>query len=84
MKKITAGVCGSLVDFLIWYTALLGASIGKSGPAGVHQAFREADEFLQKVNHRTLASTWYQLNRKKVDYLQKERKSLFSFCYRVW
>jgi len=77
VKKITVGVCDSLVDFLIWYTALLGASIGKSGPAGVHQAFREADEFLEKVNHRTLASTWYQLTRKKL-ITYKKRENLYS------
>lgn len=77
IKKITAGACGSLVDFLIWYVALVGASIGKTGPSGVHRAFREADEFLEKVNHQTLAATWYQLTRKRL-ITYKKRQNLYS------
>lgn len=77
VKKVTFGVCGSLIDLLIWQIALVGTSIGKSGPRGVHQAFREADEFLQKVNHKTLAATWHQLTKKRLLTYQK-RQNLYS------
>lgn len=62
----TFGICGSLVDLFIWQVALVGASVGKTGPRGVYEAFREADEILQKVNHNTLKSTWHQLTKKRL------------------
>ncbi len=77
VKDITYGVCGTLVDVLIWQIALVGASFGKSGPRGVHQAFQEADEFLNTVNHKTLAATWHQLTKKRlISY--KRRDNLYS------
>ena len=77
VKDITYGICGSLVDLFIWQIALVGASVGKTGPRGVHQAFNEADEFLTKVNHRTLAAVWHQLNKKRLVTYHK-RKNLYS------
>ncbi|MBI5464984.1 hypothetical protein HY946_00030 [Candidatus Gottesmanbacteria bacterium] len=77
VKEISFGVLGTMVDFLLWYTALVGASIGKSGPAGVHRAFSEADDFLSQINHRTLAATWYQLTRKRL-LTYKKRGNLYS------
>lgn len=76
-KEITYNVCGSLVDLLIWYVALVGASIGKTGPRGVHQAFREADQTLQNLNHHTLATVWYQLTKKRL-LAYKRRGNLYS------
>jgi DNA-binding transcriptional regulator PaaX len=77
VKEISFGVLGTMVDFLLWYTALVGASIGESGPAGVHRAFNEADEFIRKVNHRTLAAAWYQLKKKGL-LTYKKRGNLYS------
>lgn len=65
-KKLTFGVCDNLIDLLIWQIALVGTSIGKSGPRGIHDAFREADQILSQINHKTLAATWYQLRKKKL------------------
>lgn len=76
VKEISGGVIGSLVDFLLWYTALVGASFGKYGSIGVHRAFNEADEFLTKVNHKTLAATWYQLTKKRL-LTYKKRGNLY-------
>ncbi|OGG21315.1 CRISPR-associated endonuclease Cas2 [Candidatus Gottesmanbacteria bacterium RIFCSPHIGHO2_02_FULL_40_13] len=77
VKDITYGVCGSLVDLLIWQIALVGASVGKAGPRGVHQAFIEADGFLETVNHRTLASVWHQLSRQQL-ITNKKRNNLYN------
>lgn len=77
VKEITYGVCGSLIDLLLWQIFLVGASFGKSGPRGVHQAFQEADESLQGINHKTLAATWYQLTKKKLLTYHK-RNNLYS------
>lgn len=77
VRKITYGVCGSIVDFLIWYTALVGASIGKSGSRGVYRAFREADDFLSQVNHQTMATAWHRLTKKRLVAYQK-RQNLYS------
>ncbi|MBI4999565.1 CRISPR-associated endonuclease Cas2 [Candidatus Gottesmanbacteria bacterium] len=77
VRKITYGVCGSIVDFLIWYTALVGASIGKSGSRGVYRAFQEADDFLAQVNHQTLATAWHRLTKKRLVSCQK-RQNLYS------
>lgn len=77
VKDITFGVCGSLVDMLIWQIGLIGASIGKTGPKGVYQAFIEADEFLNTVNHQTLAVVWNQLSRKKL-ITYKKRNNLYN------
>jgi len=77
IKDITYNVCGTLIDLLLWQVFLVGASIGKSGPRGVHEAFREADNILQKVNHRTLSATWYQLTKKRLLTYNK-RKNIFT------
>lgn len=77
LKKVTYGLCGSLVDLLIWQIALVGASVGKTGPRGVREAFREADEILSKVNHKTLAATWYQLRKKNL-LTYKKRQNIYN------
>lgn len=77
IKKISSGVVGSLVDILIWQVALVGASIGKTGPKGVYEAFREADQLLEKVNHHSLTSTWHQLFKKRL-LAYDRRKDLYS------
>lgn len=66
VQDVTFGICGSVIDFLIWQIALVGASFGKSGSRGVYQAFREADKLLQEVNHQTLASSWHKLTKKRL------------------
>lgn len=76
-KKLTYGVCGNLIDLLIWQIALVGASIGKSGPRGIHEAFREADQLLSQINHKSLAATWYQLRKKNLLKYQK-RQNIFN------
>lgn len=76
MKEATSKVCGSLVDFLIWYAALVGASVGKSGPRGVYESFREADKIMESVNHRSLIATWNQIFKKKLLTYEK-RKNLY-------
>ncbi len=77
VKEVTYGILGSLVDLLIWQVALIGASVGKRGSRGVYQAFAEADEFLQQVNHQTLVVTWHQLIKKEfITY--KKRDNLYS------
>lgn len=68
---------GSLVDLLIWQVALVGASVGKTGSRGVYQAFREANEILEHVNHRSLAATWHQLFKKRL-LTYKKRDNIFS------
>lgn len=75
VRKVTSKVCGSLLDLLLWHTALVGSSVGKTGPRGIHEAFREADEILQKVNYKTLSSTWYQLTKKRL-LTYKKRKNI--------
>ncbi len=77
IKEVTYGVCGSLIDLIIWQIALVGASVGKTGSRGVYQAFREADEVLAEVNHHTLAATWYQLTKKHL-IKYKRRGNLYS------
>ena len=77
VKEITYGIFGSLVDILIWQVALVGVSVGKYGSRGVYQAFTEADEFLNKVNHTTLAATWHQLLKKGL-ITYKKRNNLYS------
>lgn len=77
IKEITSGVCGSLVDFLIWQVALVGASFGKSGSRGVYQAFAEADEILGEVNHHTLAATWHNLTKKRLITYQKRNSKYY-------
>lgn len=77
VKDITSNVCGSLLDLVLWNIALVGASVGKTGPTGVHRAFREADDFLKHLNHKTLATTWYQLTRKKL-ITYKKRAGIYS------
>jgi len=66
-----------MVDLLIWQVALVGASFGKTGSRGVYQAFREANQVLEKVNHRSLAATWHQLLKKNL-LTYKKRKNLYS------
>ncbi len=77
IKNLTYGVFGSLTDLILWNIYLVGSSVGKSGPLGVHQAFREADEMLQKYNHQSLTSAWHQLKKKKLLTYQK-RKNLYN------
>jgi len=77
VTKISYGIFGSIVDLLIWQVALLGASVGKTGSRGVYEAFREADDFLEEVNHKTLASAWYQLTKKRL-VTYKKRNNLYS------
>ncbi len=77
IKEVTLGICESLLDLFIWHIALVGASIGKQGSRGVYQAFSEADNFLKKVNHHSLAVVWYQLKKKKLISFKK-RKKLYS------
>jgi DNA-binding transcriptional regulator PaaX len=76
IKEITGGVFGALTDFLLWQIFLVGATVGKSGTRGVYQAFKEADEMLASVNHRSLAATWNQLTQKKLIIYQK-RNNLY-------
>ncbi|MBI5465267.1 CRISPR-associated endonuclease Cas2 [Candidatus Gottesmanbacteria bacterium] len=76
-KEISFGILGSLTDFLIWYTALVGASIGRSGPRGVYRAFYEADQILNQVNHQTIAAAWSQLFKKKL-LTYKKRNNLYT------
>lgn len=66
VREMTGSVFGGLVDLLLWQVYLVGASVGKSGPRGVYQAFQEADETLQKVNHRTLVMAWHQLTKRSL------------------
>jgi DNA-binding transcriptional regulator PaaX len=77
IKKITNGICGSLLDFMIWQIALVGASFGQTGPQGVHKAFREADELLEKVNHNTLYSCWCNLMRNNLITYKKMGKKYY-------
>lgn len=77
IKKVTSGICASLLDFTIWYIALVGASIGKQSPRGVYKAFAEADDILNKVNHHTLSTLWYRLKSRKFITMQK-RNNLYN------
>lgn len=77
IKKVTYGVCGSIIDLLIWQVALVGASFGKYGSRGVNQAFSEADEILENFNHHTLSVIWHQLTKKRLITYQK-RQNLYS------
>lgn len=77
VKNVTYGVCSTLVDMIIWQVALIGASVGKTGPRGVYLAFQEADDFLNSVNHNTLAAVWHQLT-KKCLITYKKRNNLYS------
>lgn len=77
VKKVTLGICESLLDLFIWHIALVGASIGKKGSRGVYRAFSEADDFLKNVNHTSLTAAWYKLKKKKLIFIQK-RKNLYS------
>lgn len=76
VKKVTYGICGSLLDLMIWQITLVGASVGKTGSRGMYEAFREADETLQRVNHHTLAITWNRLTRKRL-ITYKKRNNLY-------
>jgi len=76
-KELTYGVFGSLIDLILWQIFLVGASVGKSGPRGVNQAFREADEILSKINHHTLTTSWHQLFKKKL-LTYKKRQNLYN------
>lgn len=77
IKKVTSNVCSSLIDLFIWQVALVGSSIGKTGPRGVSQAFYETDEVLKKFNHNTIYATWHQLFKKKL-LTYKKRNNLYS------
>lgn len=77
INDITGNVCGALIDIILWQVALVGASVGKSGPRGVHQAFKEADDFLMSVNHNTLAAAWHSLFKKKL-LTYRKRGNLYS------
>lgn len=68
---------GSVTDLLLYNIYLVGASFGKSGPRGVHQAFREADKALEEFNHQTIASIWHQLTKKRLITYQK-REDLYN------
>lgn len=76
-KNMSLTVLGTTTDILIWSIALVGASIGKTGPRGVYQAFSEADEIVSRINHRTLVATWHQLRKKRL-ITYKIRKNLYS------
>lgn len=78
VRKVTSKVCGSLIDLILWEIALVGASVGKNDPRGVHEAFREADEILQRVNHQTLASAWYYLIKKQL--LSYKKRENITTC----
>lgn len=77
IKDATYKVIGSLVDLLIWQVALVGASVGKTGSRGVYKAFTEANDILEKVNHRSLAATWHQIFKKNL-LTYKKRQNLYS------
>lgn len=77
VQDVTSGICGSVIDLLIWQIALVGASFGKYSSRGVYQAFREADEFLQEINHHTLASSWHKLTKKRL-IIYAKRDNLYS------
>ncbi|OGG26203.1 hypothetical protein A2960_04460 [Candidatus Gottesmanbacteria bacterium RIFCSPLOWO2_01_FULL_39_12b] len=77
LKEVTYGVCGSLIDLIIWQIALVGTSVGKTGSRGVYSAFREADEILDKINHRTLIASFHQLTKKHL-ITYKMRDHLYS------
>lgn len=77
IRDATYKVIGSLVDLLIWQVALVGASVGKTGSKGVYKAFIEADDILEKVNHRSLAATWHQIFKKKLLTYHK-RQNLYN------
>lgn len=77
IRNATNKVIGSLVDLLIWQVALVGASVGKIGSRGIYQAFREANDILEKVNHHTLSTTWHQLFKKGL-LTYKKRQNLYS------
>lgn len=61
IQKVTFQVLGTITDILLYTTYLAGASVGKTGPRGVYEAFREADQELQKCNHQTIATAWHKL-----------------------
>ncbi len=77
IKKLSSGVVGTLVDILIWQVALVGASVGKTGPRGMYEAFSEANQILEGFNHHTLAVTWHQLFKKNL-LTYKRRENLFT------
>lgn len=76
IKETSFNILGSMVDLLIWQVALVGASIGKTGSRGVYEAFREADQILETVNHHSLAATWHKLFKKRL-LIYKKRENLF-------
>ncbi|KKR34034.1 MAG: PaaX domain protein [Candidatus Gottesmanbacteria bacterium GW2011_GWC2_39_8] len=76
IRETTEGICGSLIDLFLWNIALVGASVGKTGPAGVYEAFTEADEILKNVNHRTMISAWKTLTKKSL-LTYKKRTGLY-------
>ncbi len=77
VKKVTYGVLGSIVDLLLWNTALIGSSIGKTGPSGIYKSFKEADQFLEEINHRTIILAWHQITKKRLVTLKK-RNNLYN------
>ena len=77
IDTITFQVLGTITDILLYYTFLLGSSIGKTGSRGVYRAFQEADEELLKCNHQTLASAWHKLL--KNDFVRiNNRKGIYN------
>lgn len=77
IKDLTFGAFGSTIDLLLWLTFLTRSSIGRSGPAGITEAFREADELLEKINHNTLSATFRQLFKKRL-LTYKKRGNLYN------
>lgn len=71
IKEITGGVLGGLADFFLYQIYLVGASVGKTGPRGIYQAFAEADKALEELNHNTLVAVWHELTKKKLITCQK-------------
>lgn len=72
-KKLTNEVFNSCADFLLWQIGIMGGMIGTSPTSrGAHQAFNEASEFLEEVNHETLRSAWKKLKRQGLINIIKE------------
>ena len=73
-KKLTNGVFNCTADFILWQIGIMGGMIGKSSSSReVHQAFNEASEFLDEVNHQTLRGAWQRLKRQGlIDIIKEE------------
>lgn len=76
VKDITYKVFGTITDILLWYTFLIGSSIGKRGSRGIYQAIRDADRTLQEINHQTISTAWHKLLKKGL-IVHKRRKNLY-------